>query len=155
MQDLLVALEASAFAQAMRESIWLYPVANVLHVLCALAFFASVAAMDVKAVRAPGRAELRAFIGRVRPLAVAFLALQLGSGVMLFLPEASHIGHNPVFLAKLAVILLALANVVVLEAALARPAPHGASSGRVRLAAVASLALWLTVAALGRLIAYF
>jgi hypothetical protein len=155
MEVLLLTLEGSVLARAMRESVWLYPVANVLHVLGALGFFAAVAAMDAKALRATAGLDVRAFVGRIRPFAVVFLALQLLSGSLLFLPEASHIGHNAVFLTKLAAIAIALLNVVLLETALARVPAGAAPSGTVRFAAAASLLLWLTVAAFGRLIAYF
>jgi hypothetical protein len=155
LEGALTAIEASEFAQTMRRSVWLYPVANVLHVLGVITFFAVVAAMDVKAVRGSSTAAVRAFIIRVRPVAITLLVVQSMTGIMLFLPEASHIAHNAAFQAKLATILLALLNVVALEAALARTLPVAAPSAAVRLAAVTSLALWLAVAALGRLIAYF
>ena len=41
MDDLLMGFEASGFAEAMRSSTFLYPLANVLHVLGALVFFAA------------------------------------------------------------------------------------------------------------------
>lgn len=155
MEGALAAVEASAFAQTMRRSVWLYPVANVLHVLGVMSFFAAVAAMDVKAARASSTAAVRAFITRIRPLAITLLVLQTLTGIMLFLPEASHIAHNAAFQAKLATILLALLNVLALESALARTSPVAAPPAAVRLAAITSLALWLAVATLGRLIAYF
>lgn len=155
MDGFLDLIEASALAQTLRRSVWLYPVANVLHVLGVMAFFAAVAAMDVKAVRTPNAADLRWFIGQVRPVAILLLAVLVTTGLLLFLPEASHIAHNTAFLVKLAVIGLALLNVLALQSALGRAAPAAAVSGAVRLTAVASLVLWLTVAALGRLIAYF
>jgi hypothetical protein len=151
----LAAIEASAFAQAMRRSVWLYPIANVLHVLGVMSFFAAVAAMDVKAARGSSTAEVRAFVIRIRPLAITLLVMQTMTGIMLFLPEASHIAHNAAFQAKLATILLALLNVLALEAALGQTSPVAAPPAAVRLSAIASLALWLAVAALGRLIAYF
>jgi hypothetical protein len=151
----LAAIEGSALAQTMRRSVWLYPVANVLHVLGVMSFFAAVAAMDVKAVRGSSTAAVRAFIIRIRPLAITLLVVQIITGIMLFLPEASHIAHNTAFQAKLATILLALLNVLALEAALGRTSAVAAPPVAVRLAALASLALWLGVAALGRLIAYF
>jgi hypothetical protein len=151
----LAAIEASALAQTMRRSVWLYPLANVLHVLGVMSFFAAVAAMDVKAARGSSTAAVRAFITRIRPLAITLLVVQIITGIMLFLPEASHIAYNPVFQAKLATILFALLNVLALEAALGRTSAVTAPPAAVRLAAVTSLALWLGVAALGRLIAYF
>jgi hypothetical protein len=155
MDGFLDLIEASALAQTLRRSEWLYPVANVLHVLAVMTFFAAVAAMDVKALRSSNAADLRGFIGRVRPGAILLLAVLVTTGLLLFLPEASHIAHNTVFQVKLAVIGLALFNVLALHSALARAAPAAAVPGAVRLTALASLVLWLAVASLGRLIAYF
>jgi len=154
LEGLLDLTEASALAQTLRRSVWLYPVANVLHVLGVMSFFAAVAAIDVKALRSPHPAALRGFVARVRPVAILLLALLVTTGVLLFLPEASHIAHNAVLQVKLAVIGLALLNVLALQSALKRTIPAGAVHGAVRLAALASLVLWLTVAALGRLIAF-
>jgi hypothetical protein len=150
----LVAVEASDIAQAMRRSVWLYPLANVLHVLAAMAFFAAIAAMDVKVLRCSVMADAGGLIARLRPIAVAMLGVQVVTGVMLFLPEATHIAMNPMFQAKLAVIVVALLNVALLELALRRSSPS-APLPTGKIAAGASLILWLGVAALGRLIAYF
>ena len=120
MEQYLAGLEASGFAQGMRRSIWLYPSANVLHILGLMGFFAAVAAMDIVAIRRTDTAALRDFLSRIRPVAVIFLLLQIATGLMLFLPEASHIAHNPAFRAKLLLILIALANILVLEVSLSR-----------------------------------
>jgi hypothetical protein len=149
------ALEASAAAQSLRRSVWLYPAANVLHVLGLMGFFAAVAAMDVAALRARRAAALRAFIAPLRPLAAVLLAAQVATGIMLFLPEASHIWENAIFRLKLIAIFLALANVAVLEVVLRPVPPDARPPAGVRGVAALSLAIWLTAAALGRLIAYF
>jgi hypothetical protein len=152
-EEALIALEGSGLARAMRTSTFLYPLANVLHVLGAMTFFAAVATMDVRALGRGDLAGLRAFIGRIRPIAVAGFLVQLVTGAMLLAPEASHIGHNPAFRVKLAAILLGLINVAVLEAAARDMGPPVPAA--VRIAALLSLALWLATAAAGRLIAYF
>jgi hypothetical protein len=152
MDELFAGLQASAFAQAMRTSTFLYPLANVLHVLGAMAFFAAVAAMDVKAFRSVSIDDLRDFIRKVRPFAFLAFLIQVASGAMLLAPEALHIFHNPVFRLKLIAIVIGLINVIVLEAAVRRPGVL--ISPAVKSAAGASLAIWLAVAALGRLTAY-
>jgi hypothetical protein len=152
METLLAALQGSALAEAMRTSVFLYPLANVLHVLGALSFFAAVAAMDVRVLSHAPLPGTRAFINRVRPFAVAGLAVQLITGTMLLAPEATHIGHNPAFQFKVAAILLGLLNVAVLEIVIRR-AEIVTAAGRA--SAMASLGFWLATAAAGRLIAYF
>jgi hypothetical protein len=62
---IFVALEASSFAAAIRQSLWLYPAANVGHIIALVFFAGSVAVMDVRllgglAATAPGRLLARA-----------------------------------------------------------------------------------------------
>jgi hypothetical protein len=155
MEMLFATLEASPLAAAMRTSLFLYPLANVVHVLAALAFFAAVAAMDVKILTAGSIGEARRFVGRVRPWAALALVVQIGSGVLLFAPEATHIWENPVFRVKLILVAIALLNVVLVEVMIRRGGDEGARTGAARGSALVSLGLWLSVAAAGRLIAYF
>jgi hypothetical protein len=150
----LLSLQGSGFAAAMRSSLWLYPAANVVHILALLVFFASVAAMDVAVLRAKTTAAARAFVARVRPVAIGAFLVQVASGVMLLAPEASHIAMNPVFRIKLFVIAVGLLNVILLEVMVRRNSGEAVGGGS-RASAGASIVLWLSAAALGRLIAYF
>ena len=154
MEGLLAGLEASGFAAEMRRSTFLYPLANVVHILAALVFFAAVAAMDFRVFRATTVANARAYIDRVRPVAIGAFLFQVASGLMLLAPEASHIWHNPVFRVKLVAIAVGLANVLLLEVLIRRQGRETLSRSATATASV-SLVVWLTVAALGRLIAYF
>ena len=153
MEDVLAGLQASGFAYTMRSSIFLYPVANVVHVLAALVFFATVAAMDVRVLTAQSADVARTFIRQVRPWAIVAFLAQVASGVMLLAPEATHIFHNPVFRLKLIAMLIGLLNVILLEVLMRRDG--GAISAFMRGTAVVSIGAWLTTSALGRLIAYF
>ncbi|RAI46047.1 DUF6644 family protein [Rhodoplanes roseus] len=151
MSGFLAALEASGLAAQVRGSSVLYPAANVIHVVAVLVFFAAVAAMDLRILRVLRGPPPARVVARLRPVAIAMLVLIAASGALLFLPEATRMGPNPAFLAKLAVIGLAMANLAANDWALR----HGAErSALARTTAAASLALWLGVAALGRLIAY-
>lgn len=142
-----IALQDSAFAQFVRNSVWLYPLANILHVLMVMGFFALVAAMDLSVLRKLGPAPAKDVIARLRPWAFAALAVIAATGIVLLAPEAVPIAGNPAFQLKFAAIALALLNVGLNSWALAK-----GSDGRAT--AAASLALWLTVAAMGRSIAY-
>lgn len=154
----MLALQQSDFAALVRASPWLYPLANVVHVLALLLFFAAVAAMDARLLGAFRAVPVAAVLRPCQRLAAAALAVQAASGVMLLAPEAKDLGNNPAFLSKLLLIGIALTNAALLRAvwgrrlhrlAAALPAPLGA-----RACAAVSLAAWLGVAALGRIIAY-
>lgn len=146
-------LERSAFGLAIRDAVMIYPIANVVHVLTVLIFFTVVAVMDLRILGALRGDSVEYIIGRFRPIAIGAFLVLLASGTVLFTPEASAIIRNPSFQLKLVLIALGLANVWWLSRVMARGKPEG-SAGPARLAAGASLVIWLGVAAAGRYIAY-
>jgi hypothetical protein len=156
---LFVALEQSALGAAMRESVWLYPFANIGHILALAAFAAALAVMDLRLIGAFAAVTPGPLIARARRAVMVALALMAVTGFLLFTAEASHVVRNPVFLLKMGLVAAGLVNVAVFELA-ARPAvqtlPPGVAMPRTaRTLGYVSLALWLTVAACGRGIAYF
>jgi hypothetical protein len=143
-------LQESGYGSFVRNSVFFYPAANVLHVLSVISFFGLVATMDL-ALLGVGERPAKQVIARLRPFAVALLLLIAATGSVLFVAEAVAIAANPVFQLKVILILLALANVVGNELVLRS---RGDGSSLARLTAGVSLLAWLGVAALGRLIAY-
>lgn len=155
---ILVAIEHSALGVAIRQSVWLYPAANVGHILGLAAFAGSLAVLDLRLLGVFGATRpLDILIPARRAVALAFVAMLL-TGSTLFIAEASHVALNPVFQIKAGLILLALTNALLLGGMAMREADYMPAyapfSGRVRFAAGLSIALWLTVASAGRLIAY-
>ncbi len=155
----LAGIEHSWLGVLARESVWLYPTANVLHILGLTVFAACVAMMDARLLGAFRETPPAAFIGRVRPFAIAALLVMLATGGVLFAAEATHVAANPVFRIKLVLIAAAILNALAFELAgsgsLARVAPGASLPVFARVSAVLSLSLWFAVAAAGRLIAYF
>ena len=156
---IFIALEQSGFAAAIRQSIWLYPVANVGHIVSLVCFAGAVTVMDVRllgglAATAPAR-----LIGRARGFAIAALVGMLVTGVVLFSAEASHVAMNPVFQLKAALIAAGLANMAIYEFGAKRMveglAPGATMPARARTAGWLSLGVWVAVAVCGRSIAYF
>jgi hypothetical protein len=154
----LVALETSGLGAAIRQSVWIYPSANVAHVAAMAAFAGSVVLIDLillGIVRPIGRA---AILLRARRWSMGLFAMVVLSGLVLFIAEASHVALNRVFQLKLGLIALAVLNALVLgsraEAAVAKLTDTEPLPAHARRAAAASLCLWLCVVALGRFIAY-
>lgn len=89
---------------------------------------------------------------------LALLAMA-ATGSMLFMAEASHVAMNRVFQIKASLIALGVLNALLIARAIDNVVddapPFTPLPTRIRLAAVLSLAIWLAVAACGRLIAYF
>jgi hypothetical protein len=155
----LVALEQSAFALAIRQSVWAYPLANVGHIVSLALFAGSVAVMDLRLLGAFAATPPAAILRPARAAAMLGLLLMALTGFTLFAAEASHVAMNSVFQVKAGLIALGILNALVIAgpvvAALGDKGAHAVVPARARLAAILSLAIWLSVAACGRLIAYF
>jgi hypothetical protein len=153
-QELLAALEASGLGHAARDTVWLYPLANLVHVLGAALLVGSIAVFDVLVLRR--RYAAAAYAGAVAiPLAATGLTLQAASGVVLFSAEATAIARNPAFLFKMALLAVGLANIVAFHASHSLAALAGESHRpTVRLNAMVSLAVWIFILLAGRAIAY-
>jgi hypothetical protein len=155
----LMALEQSGLGEAMRGSSFLYPLANVAHILGLVVFAGAVAIMDARLLGAFATLPLPPFVARWRRLAMAAFALQVTSGVMLFSAEATAITGNPVFRLKLLLIAIGLANVALFEFVtrprVSRWQPGAPPPAAARIFGALSLGVWLATAAAGRLIAYF
>jgi hypothetical protein len=83
------------------------------------------------------------------------LVALLVTGSVLFAAEASHLASNPVFLSKMALLLVAIANAGFAGTLLRGLAPDAAIPAAVRASAGLSILLWLAIAGAGRTIAYF
>ena len=155
---LFLALQQSAFAAAIRQSTWLYPLANVGHIVALVCFAGALAVMDLRLVGAMSATAPAAVIGRARGVAIAALAAQALTGFMLFAAEAGHVVLNRVFQVKMALIAAGLINIAIYEFGAKRAVqalpPGAAMPQRARVAGFVSMAIWIAVAACGRLIAY-
>jgi hypothetical protein len=155
----LIALEQSALGVAIRQSVWAYPAANVGHIVALTLFAASVAIMDIRLVGAFASTPPAAVVRPARRMAMLGFALMAATGLVLFTAEASHVAMNPVFQIKAALIGLGIVNALLVAGpALRRLDNIPALSPlpvRLRLSAFFSLVVWVSVAACGRLIAYF
>jgi hypothetical protein len=146
------ALEQSSLGAAARGSAWLYPLANLGHVLGAALLVGAIATFDIQVLRC---AKNVGVIGRaVTPVAAFGLALQVASGTVLLAADAMPVVVNPAFQFKMAMFALGLINIAVFRwrfgGGLRADIPL---EGATWFAAL-SLASWLLVLLAGRFIAY-
>lgn len=150
--EALAALEASSLAQAARGLTWLYPLANLIHVLGSALLVGAIVVFDVAVLR--GRAG-EAGVARIALATAAFgLALQVPSGVVLMSAEATAVGVNPALLLKMALIAVGLANVVYVHARFGAVLAANELPTAARGPAIVSLATWILALLAGRAIAY-
>jgi hypothetical protein len=150
--EAMTALEQSGLGQAARGSGWLYPTANVVHVLGAALLVGGIATFDISVLfRMRGAAVM---LRAVTPIAAVGLIVQFASGLVLLSADARPVVANPAFQFKMAMLVIGLVNIAVFRwrfaGALTKDAPL---DGAFALAAV-SLASWVLVLLAGRFIAY-
>ena len=155
---LLAALEHSGLGDALRSSLWLYPTVETLHILGFALLVGGMAVLDGRIVTAPRRLDLEPWLRPCLTVARIGFVLAVTMGFLLFTAEATAYVRNPVFLAKVGLIVLALANVAWMHAGpLRRHRLLARSTGmlpELRATAAVSLVVWVLVLACGRLIAY-
>lgn len=149
---LVEALAASPPALWAAQSAWAYPIANVIHVLGAITLVGVIGFLDLRLLGYAKAIPARALSNAVTPIGWLGFALLAGSGVVLFLADVGALVASTVYWTKLTLIAAAGANMAALR--LTWPPSDERVSGRVKLMAAASLTLWLSVAVLGRMIAY-
>ncbi|HET7715243.1 MAG TPA: DUF2214 domain-containing protein [Bauldia sp.] len=157
MEAILEAIGSSGAATFLRSSEYLYPLVNTAHILGFALLVGSIAALDAR-ILGFGKAIALADAARLLlPFTIGGLLVAVFTGVALFSVKPEEYAANPVFLAKLGLIVLALANALSLRL---RPVwrtalAGGAVAPGLRISAILSLVFWLGVLTAGRMIAFF
>ncbi|MGH7304349.1 MAG: DUF6644 family protein [Candidatus Rokuibacteriota bacterium] len=152
-------LEATAAATAMRQSLWLYPIVEILHILGFVILVGSAAMFDLRLLGLSRQLPVTGLERHLLPWARASVLLIVPTGGLMFIAHANEFADNPAFRLKLLLLVLAALNAAIFHLRPFRkvaewdrgsPAPLAA-----RFAAAFSLMLWTGVIACGRLLAYF
>jgi hypothetical protein len=151
--QLFEAIENSGLGQLARSSVWLYPSANLIHVLGAALLVGSIIVFDVLLLRRRYETA-RAVSGTALTVAALGIVLQIASGSVLFSAEATAIVRNPVFLIKMVIILVGLANIALYHASKNKAPETPGIPPNASFHAAASAIIWIGAALAGRAIAY-
>ena len=144
---------------SIRESLWLFPAIETLHLLGMALLFATVAAYDLRLLGLALRGQrVSKVASKLLPWTWLGFAVQVITGTLLFSSEALKIYTNPAFRLKILLILLAGAQALAFHRLAYRnvsawdvdaPTPISA-----KLAGALSLLLWTSVVAAGRFIGF-
>jgi hypothetical protein len=152
-------LEATAAATAMRQSMWLYPIVEILHIIGFVVLVGSAAMFDLRLLGLSRQLPVTGMERHLLTWARAAVLVIVPTGGLMFIAHANEFAGNPAFRLKLLFLALAALNAALFHLRPFRqvagwdrgaPAPLAA-----RAAACLSLVLWTGVIACGRLLAYF
>lgn len=158
MMEALGALETSAFAVALRNSTWVYPLVNAAHVLGLALLVGSIVPLDLRLLGCwrsiPANPLWRVLAG----CAAAGAGIAVATGSLLFAARATEYAQSVWFLAKMATFGVGIANAIALRRFAAKrnwPQALDSVPCRAKVAAGISLAAWFLTLVLGRLVGYF
>ena len=151
-------LEQTSVGASVRQSLWLFPAIETIHLLGMAALLAAIGAFDLRLIGVVLRDQsLSRLSARLLPWAWVAFAMQVISGGLLFSSEAARMVVNPAFRLKVVPILLAGAHACVFQLLARRGLPAWSSATpplAARVAGCTSLLLWIGVVAAGRWIGF-
>lgn len=150
-------LDASGLARAMRGSLWLYPIVEIVHIVGIVLLVGSVAMFDLRVLGFARTLPLRALGQHLLPWSVAGLGLVVPAGLMMFSAHPHDFAGNQVFQLKLSLVAVAGLNALLFHQGIYRTVEawdRGRAPALARTHAAASLAIWIAVISCGRLLAY-
>ncbi len=150
------AVGSSGFGQWASGSALAYPVANVVHLLGLVMLVGAIGIVDLRLMGAFRAIPVAPLYRSLLPVAIAGLVVIVPSGATMFASDATTFAGSPVFRWKVGLIAVALVNVAAFHILWRHRIDNWDAAPPLagRLMALASVMLWLTIGALGRMIAY-
>jgi len=155
----LKSLEASGLATKIRDSVYLFPMIESTHVIGLALVFGTIAIIDLRLLGiASTQRSFQRMASDILKWTWAAFALTALTGALMFITNASVYYHNFFFRTKMLMLVLTGINMLFFELSAGRTihgwdqAPSAPRAGKA--VAVLSLALWIGVICMGRLIGF-
>ena len=153
--SLFETLEASAIGEAVRNSLWLFPVVEAFHLIGLAIIGGAVLVVDFRLLGLGLRDHPLARLARaMQPWVIGSLVLMIVSGIPLFLSEAIKCYYSFAFWTKMTALLLAITFTFTVRRSVTCAAEGRFAPQLNKAVAMTSLALWSTVGWGGRWIGF-
>lgn len=147
--------EKSRLGEGIRESSWLFPAIESVHLLALAVIGGSVLAVNLSLLGLGlGRRSAAQLWHDTWPWFAGSLGIMLGSGFLLFTSEAVKLYYHRAFWVKMSALLLSLVFTATVERRTALADPERVTLLRSRAVGLVSLLLWFLVGASGRWIGF-
>ncbi len=151
-------IEALAYARAMRESLWMYPIVETVHIVGFVILVGSVLMFDLRVLGLSKQIPVRALSRHLLPWSWGALALIVPTGFLMFTAHAGDFLVNRAFVLKMGLLMVAGINAVIFHTLPYQGVDSWNTDVRAPLAArasaAASIAIWLAIITCGRFLAY-
>ena len=146
-------LEMTTIGRIIRESLWLFPAIEAVHLLGLAVIGGSILVVDMRLLGAGiTRLSTSQVLANARPWFLGALATMLATGIPLFLSEAIKCYYNTSFWVKMVALVVGIAFTFGVRNRVA--SRDDAPAWLAKMVGAASLAVWFTVAAAGRWIGF-
>jgi hypothetical protein len=156
---ILKSLEASGLAAKIRDSLFLFPLIESTHVFALALVFGTITIIDLRLLGvASTHRPFQRMASDILKWTWAAFALTALTGALMFITNAPVYYHNFYFRTKMVLLALSGINMLIFELTAGRAihgwdmAPSAPRSGKV--AAAASIIIWIGVIFMGRLIGF-
>jgi hypothetical protein len=158
LDSIAIWLEGLALPTAIRESAWLFPIFETLHVLGLALVFGSIAMVDLRLLGVANRGQSPwSLAQRTLPWTWMAFIVTVVSGALLFASSAVRYIDNPAFQLKLLLLALAGLNMAAFQFGASRSMsiwPNRSTPMAAKVAGGLSLVFWIGVIAAGRWIGF-
>jgi hypothetical protein len=156
--EVLTALQELEPIAALRASRWSYATVNAAHIVGIALLFGSILPMDLRLMGWRRAIPIATFARVLIPVSTAGLALAIAAGFLLFSVRAVEYAGKTLFQVKMALVMCAIANALLLRRAAQWEAQQAVVDAttpwRLKVAGAASILLWLSVIVCGRMLAF-
>jgi hypothetical protein len=146
--------EATFIGQAIRQSLWLFPVIEAVHLIALAVIGGAVLIVDLRLLGLGLRQPTHEVAADARPWLMGSLVVMFATGISLFLSESIKCYYNDAFWWKMTFLPLALIFTFTIRQRVVRKKDHEIRPLAGKLVALVSLGLWFGVAAAGRWIGF-
>jgi hypothetical protein len=150
-------LENSSWAVSIRQSLWLYPALEIVHIVGIVILVGAALMFDLRLLGFSRNLPIALLARHLLPWSRRGLCLIIPSGILLFITNAPALGADPTFQLKMILLILAALNVLVFHRFFFRS--HSDSEVPnyplfIKISAIISIIVWVAIIACGRLLAY-
>jgi hypothetical protein len=148
-------LEATAIGNAIRDSLWLFPVIESIHLVALAVIGGALLIVDLRLFGVGLRSQpVRQLAEDAQPWLIGSLLVMVATGVPLFLSEAIKCYYSTPFWWKITALPIAILFTFTVRRKAVLTDQTEVKPWRHKLVGLASLGLWFTVAAAGRWIGF-
>lgn len=152
----LQALQDWTVAASLRRSLYVYPLLNATHIFALTLLIGGILPADLRILGAFRSVAIAPFVRLMASIAAFGAGLAVVTGLLLFSVQPLEYAFNAAFLAKVSLVATGIVLAIAVRASRSWRLllEDGRVRGRLRAAAVASIAIWIGALVAGRWIAF-